>query len=250
MRGRWYDPQVGRFIQEDPIHAGVNDYIFAGNDPINGSDPSGLDHSAYRQTDCSSDTQEELTIDLNRDLVISACVGGTGGIVVTGFGGSSGGPRGGSAYPDGLDLPFPGGPGFVPAGVGGGTSGFSSQAPQSASKPEDHGIPIKWHDRKCQAALTDLAISGLESALVIAAAGPELVAADGLLVLGGVLARHMAKDAARNVLDPTVGGTGAARFAVSAGYTGTKPTIGAYLIGVTPIVNAGKAAYDSYKECF
>ncbi|MGI8483984.1 MAG: RHS repeat-associated core domain-containing protein, partial [Thermomicrobiales bacterium] len=42
MRGRWYDPSLGRFIQEDPIHSGVNDYTFAGDDPVNGSDPSGL----------------------------------------------------------------------------------------------------------------------------------------------------------------------------------------------------------------
>lgn len=45
MRGRWYDPQPGRFIQEDPIHSGVNDYVFAGDDPVNGSDPSGADAS-------------------------------------------------------------------------------------------------------------------------------------------------------------------------------------------------------------
>ncbi|MGI8483982.1 MAG: RHS repeat-associated core domain-containing protein [Thermomicrobiales bacterium] len=44
MRGRWYDPELGRFIQEDPIgtDGGINVYAFAGNDPVNGSDPSGL----------------------------------------------------------------------------------------------------------------------------------------------------------------------------------------------------------------
>ncbi len=43
MRGRWYDPQAGRFIQEDPLGlaGGVNVYLFAGDDPINGRDPSG-----------------------------------------------------------------------------------------------------------------------------------------------------------------------------------------------------------------
>lgn len=41
MTGRWYDPQVGRFVQEDPIHSGANDYTFAGNDPVNGGDPTG-----------------------------------------------------------------------------------------------------------------------------------------------------------------------------------------------------------------
>lgn len=45
FRARYYDPQVGRFISEDPIGlgGGINPYVFAGNDPINGGDPSGLD---------------------------------------------------------------------------------------------------------------------------------------------------------------------------------------------------------------
>ena len=45
VRGRWYDPQAGRFVQEDPmgVDGGINVYTFAGDDPINGSDPSGMD---------------------------------------------------------------------------------------------------------------------------------------------------------------------------------------------------------------
>jgi len=44
MRARWYDPIVGRFVSEDPIGlaGGINPYVFANNDPINGRDPSGL----------------------------------------------------------------------------------------------------------------------------------------------------------------------------------------------------------------
>lgn len=43
MRARWYDPQNGRFISEDPIglRGGPNVYTFAENDPVNASDPSG-----------------------------------------------------------------------------------------------------------------------------------------------------------------------------------------------------------------
>jgi RHS repeat-associated protein len=44
MRARWYDPTLGRFISEDPagLAGGINPYVFAGDDPINQSDPSGL----------------------------------------------------------------------------------------------------------------------------------------------------------------------------------------------------------------
>ena len=45
MRARWYEPKSGRFLSEDPIglEGGINPYGYAGADPINGSDPSGLD---------------------------------------------------------------------------------------------------------------------------------------------------------------------------------------------------------------
>lgn len=41
-RLRWYDPDTARFVSEDPIAADVNSYRFAGNDPVNFADPSGL----------------------------------------------------------------------------------------------------------------------------------------------------------------------------------------------------------------
>ena len=43
-RARWYDPQLGRFISEDPIGlaGGINQFAYVGNDPQNGKDPSGL----------------------------------------------------------------------------------------------------------------------------------------------------------------------------------------------------------------
>jgi len=43
MGVRYYDPDVGRFISEDPLGlgAGTNQYAFGGNDPVNGYDPSG-----------------------------------------------------------------------------------------------------------------------------------------------------------------------------------------------------------------
>jgi RHS repeat-associated protein len=43
-RARYYDPQTGRFTQEDPIGlaGGLNLYGYAGGDPVNHADPSGL----------------------------------------------------------------------------------------------------------------------------------------------------------------------------------------------------------------
>src|SRR5205814_10647279 len=43
-RARWYDPQIGRFISEDPIGlaGGINQFCYVGNSPQNAKDPSGL----------------------------------------------------------------------------------------------------------------------------------------------------------------------------------------------------------------
>lgn len=44
MRNRWYEPQSGRFLSEDPIglQGGLNRYTYAAADPVGGSDPTGL----------------------------------------------------------------------------------------------------------------------------------------------------------------------------------------------------------------
>jgi RHS repeat-associated protein len=43
FNARWYDPQLRRFISEDPIRDGVNWYVYAGNNPLRFVDPSGLE---------------------------------------------------------------------------------------------------------------------------------------------------------------------------------------------------------------
>ena len=52
MRARYYDPQVGRFVSEDPIGlaGGINAYVYAGDNPVNGRDPSGHYHPEKEST--------------------------------------------------------------------------------------------------------------------------------------------------------------------------------------------------------
>jgi RHS repeat-associated protein len=44
VRARWYDPQTGRFVSEDPIAlaGGINPYAYVANSPVNFTDPFGL----------------------------------------------------------------------------------------------------------------------------------------------------------------------------------------------------------------
>lgn len=48
LRARYYDPQAGRFLSSDPLEGDdtypltLNKYAYAGSDPVNNSDPSGL----------------------------------------------------------------------------------------------------------------------------------------------------------------------------------------------------------------
>ncbi|MCL2083380.1 MAG: RHS repeat-associated core domain-containing protein, partial [Oscillospiraceae bacterium] len=42
LRARYYDPELGRFVNEDPALDGDNWYVYCGNDPVNNVDPSGL----------------------------------------------------------------------------------------------------------------------------------------------------------------------------------------------------------------
>jgi RHS repeat-associated protein len=51
MRARWYDPSTGQFLSRDPIAPrSRSPYAYAGNDPLNFKDPSGL--YKYGSVDC------------------------------------------------------------------------------------------------------------------------------------------------------------------------------------------------------
>lgn len=42
FNARWYDPQLGRFISQDPIRDGLNWYAYCANNPLKYIDPTGL----------------------------------------------------------------------------------------------------------------------------------------------------------------------------------------------------------------
>jgi RHS repeat-associated protein len=50
-RARWYDPDQGRFMSEDPagLNGGLNFFAYAGNDPLSLVDPLGLSWSTFGQ---------------------------------------------------------------------------------------------------------------------------------------------------------------------------------------------------------
>jgi RHS repeat-associated protein len=46
FNARWYDPELGRFITEDPARAGADWYEYTDNNPLRSIDPWGLDNFA------------------------------------------------------------------------------------------------------------------------------------------------------------------------------------------------------------
>jgi RHS repeat-associated protein len=74
-RHRYYDPNSGQFTQEDPIGlaGGLNAYGFAGGDPVNYSDPFGLDACLHRGncTQVQGGEQEGVAHDKAHDEAVA-----------------------------------------------------------------------------------------------------------------------------------------------------------------------------------
>jgi RHS repeat-associated protein len=62
VRNRWYDPQMGRFISEDPIGlaGGMNLYEYAASNPVSFTDPFGLIPCAWHVVTVSFPAGERL----------------------------------------------------------------------------------------------------------------------------------------------------------------------------------------------
>jgi RHS repeat-associated protein len=53
---RYYDASAGRFISRDPLRAGHNWYAYCSNDPVNATDPSGLQIQGVKLVAASTET--------------------------------------------------------------------------------------------------------------------------------------------------------------------------------------------------
>jgi len=64
-RARYYDPQLGRFISEDPIGlaGGPNVYAYVGNNPVNATDPFGLCEKVMVWRDTDGDGKLERVVE-------------------------------------------------------------------------------------------------------------------------------------------------------------------------------------------
>ena len=74
-RNRWYDPEIGRFISEDPIgFAGgdINLYGYVGNNPLSFTDPSGnytcRKGGKQKKTDCKILIDKIRELSANNDI--------------------------------------------------------------------------------------------------------------------------------------------------------------------------------------
>ncbi|MBM4026107.1 MAG: hypothetical protein FJ280_11980, partial [Planctomycetes bacterium] len=69
-RARYYNPQIGRFLQTDPIGyaGGMNMYAYCGNNSLNWADPYGLEKMQARALNLSYDSNGNLYLDWVKDL--------------------------------------------------------------------------------------------------------------------------------------------------------------------------------------
>jgi len=109
MRARWYEPQSGRFLSEDPVglEGGLNAYVYTSDDPVNSSDPLGLDEEPLEPPSPCEGAVDVL-----------ACLTGDWG------GGGGGGGSGADSF------------GFGLGGGGGGNPGQQPKANQPGPQPQ------------------------------------------------------------------------------------------------------------------
>ena len=158
FRARWYDPELARFVSEDPLglEGGLNLYAFAGNDPVNRRDPWGEEcppgHVGVIITVARANNQP--------DGIIFWCAK----VVGDGGGGDPAPPSAGS----------PGGAG----GMSGPRGGGGSKATVSRRTAPIQRAP-KWQSAECVAAGAAAAVAVVEDLSVLAGAGLALKGVQG-----------------------------------------------------------------------
>ena len=104
LRARYYDPETGRFLGQDPLPAG-NLYAYVGNNPLRYTDPSGLTPS-----ESSDECNGTGTVEVSTS--VQGFAFGAVGEVGLGVGGDDSGTVGGIAFAGGG-----GGAAVPPAGL-------------------------------------------------------------------------------------------------------------------------------------
>ena len=107
---RDYAPKLGRFITSDPIQAGLNWYAYVNNDPMNATDPLGLDPGMLYPTGNSNATSPAITVVAGEPAVVvvfSGTKNGGGAATGIGYAFSSSQTASGSVHTTNASVSFP-----------------------------------------------------------------------------------------------------------------------------------------------
>jgi RHS repeat-associated protein len=61
---RWYDVEIGKWVNKDPIQVDANRYRYCLNDPLSNMDPTGLDAVPYRGASGTITLEDGTTVNI------------------------------------------------------------------------------------------------------------------------------------------------------------------------------------------